>query len=93
VKHTPVIPAYGYRFDYRGRSVVVSGDTVKDADLIAVAKGADVLVHEAQANHLVAMMREEAEKTGRTRIAKILVTSQPITRRPFKRPRPPTRRG
>jgi ribonuclease Z len=72
VNHEPVTPAYGYRFDYRGRSVVVSGDTVKDAALIGVAKGADVLVHEAQANHLVAMMREEAEKTGRTRIAKIL---------------------
>jgi ribonuclease Z len=72
VNHKPVIPAYGYRFDYRGRSVVVSGDTVKDAGLIAAAKGADVLVHEAQANHIVAMMREEAEKAGRTRIAKIL---------------------
>jgi len=72
VTHTPVRPAYGYRFDYRGRSVVVSGDTVKDAGLIAAAKGADVLVHEAQANHLVALMREEAQKTGRARIAKIL---------------------
>jgi len=72
VTHTPVRPAYGYRFDYRGRSVVVSGDTVKDAGLIAAAKGADVLVHEAQANHIVALMRAEAEKTGRTRIAKIL---------------------
>ena len=72
VNHKPVIPAYGYRFDYRGRSVVVSGDTVKDAGLIAAAKGADVLVHEAQANQIVAMMREAAEKTGRTRIAKIL---------------------
>lgn len=72
VNHEPVIPAYGYRFDYRGRSVVVSGDTVKDAGLIAAAKGADVLVHEAQANHIVALLREEAEKTGRPRIAKIL---------------------
>ena len=72
VNHTPVTPAYGYRFDYRGRSVVVSGDTVKEANLIAVAKGADVLVHETQANHIVAMMRAAAEQTGRARIAKIL---------------------
>jgi ribonuclease Z len=72
VNHAPVHPAYGYRFDYRGRSVVVSGDTVKDAGLIAAAKGADVLVHEAQAQHIVALMREEAEKAGRTRVAKIL---------------------
>ena len=72
VDHSPIRPAYGYRFDYRGRSAVMSGDTVKDAGLIAAAKGADVLVHEAQANHIVVMMQEEAEKIGRTRIAKIL---------------------
>lgn len=72
VTHTPVEPAYGYRFDYRGRSVVVSGDSVKDAGLIAAAKGADVLVHEAQANHLVDLLRAEAERTDRPRIAKIL---------------------
>jgi ribonuclease Z len=45
---------------------------VQDAGLIAAANGADVLVHEAQANHIVAMMREAAEKAGRRRIAKIL---------------------
>lgn len=72
VDHAPIAPAYGYRFDYRGRSVVVSGDTVKNAGLIAVAKGADVLVHEAQANHLVSVLREEAERTGRQRLVKLL---------------------
>jgi len=72
VNHKPVVPAYGYRFDYRGRSVVISGDTAKDSGLIAAAKGADVLLHEAQANYIVAMMREAAEQAGRTRIAKIL---------------------
>ncbi|MDX2169513.1 MAG: MBL fold metallo-hydrolase [Deltaproteobacteria bacterium] len=72
VTHTPVQPAYGYRFDYRGRSVVISGDTVKDQGLIAAAQGADVLVHEAQANHLVGLLQAEAERTGRQRIAKIL---------------------
>jgi len=72
VTHSPVSPAYGYRFDYKGRSVVVSGDTVKDAALIAAAKGADVLLHEAQANHIVSVMQEEVAKTGRPRLAKIL---------------------
>jgi len=72
VDHSPVRPAYGYRFDYRGRSVVVSGDTVKTASLVEAARGADVLVHEAQANHLVALVREAAREAGRTRVAKIL---------------------
>ena len=72
VDHTPIQPAYGYRFDYRGRSVVVSGDTVKTTGLIAAAKGADVLVHEAQANHLVAMLRDAVTTANRPRLAKIL---------------------
>jgi ribonuclease Z len=71
VDHKPVVPAYAYRFDYKGRSVVVSGDTVKDPRLIEAAKGADVLFHEAQAQHIVAQIRQQAEKLGRRRIAKI----------------------
>ena len=72
VDHRPVVPAYGYRFDYRGRSVVVSGDTTKSSSLIAAAHGADVLVHEAQANHLIAAIGEAAAAIGRDRIAKIM---------------------
>ena len=72
VNHDPVKPAYGYRFDYGGRSVVVSGDTRKDPGLIQAAKGADVLFHEAQANHLVALIGEAAAKAGRPRVAKIM---------------------
>lgn len=46
VDHGPVKPALGYRIDYQGRSVVLSGDTRTSANLIAHARGADVLVHE-----------------------------------------------
>jgi ribonuclease Z len=67
-----VKPAYGYRFDYGGRSVVVSGDTKKDLGLIQAAKAADVLFHEAQANHIVEQIGEAAAKAGRPRIAKIM---------------------
>jgi ribonuclease Z len=67
-----VAPAYGYRFDYKGRSVVVSGDTKPCANLVAVAKGADVLIHEAQAAHLVKLIGEAAERIGNPRIAKIM---------------------
>ena len=72
VHHNPVKPAYGYRFDYRGRSVVVSGDTTKDPALVDAARGADVLVHEAQNNRLVAAIGEAAAKYGRPRIAHVM---------------------
>ncbi|HMA21696.1 MAG TPA: MBL fold metallo-hydrolase [Gemmatimonadaceae bacterium] len=47
VDHGPVRPAFGYRIDYRGRSVVLSGDTRPSENLIRIARGTDVLVHEA----------------------------------------------
>lgn len=72
VHHDPVKPAYGYRFDYKGRSVTVSGDTAKSESLIAAAKGTDVLIHEAQANHLVAMLGDAAKRNNLPRVAKIM---------------------
>jgi ribonuclease Z len=40
--------AYGFRIDYKRRSVVFSGDTRPSENLIGVARGVDVLVHEVQ---------------------------------------------
>ena len=57
VTHEPVDPALGFRFDYKGRSIVISGDTIYDENLIKHAKDADVLFHEAQANHQLDIMR------------------------------------
>lgn len=47
VDHGPVTPAYGYRIDYRGRSVAISGDTRVSDSLVTASKGVDVLIHEA----------------------------------------------
>jgi ribonuclease BN (tRNA processing enzyme) len=47
VDHPLVKPAYAYRFDAADRSIVISGDTTRSANLIKLAAGADVLVHEA----------------------------------------------
>lgn len=47
VPHPIVEPAFAYRFDTPGRSIVISGDTAFSENLIQLAKGADVLVHEA----------------------------------------------
>ena len=46
VDHGVVQPAFGYRVDYRGRSVVLSGDTRASENLVRHAQGVDVLVHE-----------------------------------------------
>ena len=40
------LPCFAYRFDFGGKSVVFSGDTIPNDNLIALAKDADVLVHE-----------------------------------------------
>jgi ribonuclease Z len=71
VSHLPITPAVGYRFDYLGRSVVVSGDTVKSANLQKFAEGADVLIHEALNPDLLRIMTEGAEEAGAARIAQI----------------------
>lgn len=48
VNHTndSISLSLGYRVDFRGRSVVVSGDTRYSPNLIAHARGVDVLLHE-----------------------------------------------
>ena len=47
VDHFPVVPAFGYRFRFDGRTVVMSGDTSYCESLLHAAQGADLLVCEA----------------------------------------------
>lgn len=46
VEHDPVRPAFGYRFQGGGRTVVVSGDTRPAENLVRWSYRADCLVHE-----------------------------------------------
>jgi ribonuclease Z len=46
VDHYPIVPAFGYRVEYNGHSVVLSGDTRYSENVIKFAKGADLLIHE-----------------------------------------------
>jgi ribonuclease Z len=71
VDHRPVEPAVGYRFDYKGRSLVVSGDTAPSARLERAAMGVDLLDHEGLSPALVAVQREAALSAGRTNLASI----------------------
>lgn len=72
VDHTPVEPAFGYRVDYKDRSVAFSGDTVYSPNLIAVSEGVDILFHEALNVRMVTAMRDAAAESGRPGLAKIL---------------------
>jgi len=47
VDHRPVYPAVAYKFEYNGKTAVISGDTIPVPNMIKHAVGADLLVHEA----------------------------------------------
>lgn len=70
--HAPVKPAYAYRFDYKGRSVVITGDTTADPRLTVAAKGADLFVSEGLNREMIAEMEQVARGTHRDRIAHIM---------------------
>ena len=76
VDHKPIAPAVGYRFDYKGRSVVFSGDTVKLPSTAKACNGCDLLVHEALNAEMVSAMEKAFEKAGRKRMAKIMADIQ-----------------
>lgn len=72
VDHDPVKPSVGYRFDYKGRSVLISGDTAKSATVEKMARGVDVLVHEALSKNMVTMIEDKAKSKQLPIIEKIM---------------------
>lgn len=72
VIHEPVKPALGFKFEYKGRSVVFSGDTSYVQEVIDQSMNVDILFHEAQANHMVSFMQGLASKNGLTLRAKVM---------------------
>lgn len=71
VQHEPIDIAFGYRFEYGGRVVVISGDTRKSEAVIHNAQNADLLVHEALATHMTTRASARANELGMTRIGKL----------------------
>jgi ribonuclease Z len=64
VEHPPIEPAVGYRVDYRGRSVVISGDTNAADELFDAARGADLLLHDGLSRDLLDPMIAAATQGG-----------------------------
>jgi ribonuclease BN (tRNA processing enzyme) len=77
VRHPPITHAYAYRFDTPGRSIVLSGDTTYSPELIALAKGADLLVHEVM--HLGGLERLLARVPNATTLRAHLLASHTTT--------------
>jgi len=71
VDHDPIEPAVGYRFDYKGRALCISGDAAKSANLIATCKGADLIVHDALQPRLLKEIEAAFAAQGNANTAKI----------------------
>ncbi|MBP18243.1 MAG: MBL fold metallo-hydrolase [Gammaproteobacteria bacterium] len=72
VIHEPIEPALGYKFEYKGRSLVITGDTSYAQSVIDNSMGVDVLFHEAQANHMVSVLENFALENGAKLRAKVM---------------------
>ncbi len=71
-EHPPIEPAVGYRFDYRGRSVVISGDGNVNSDTLKIVDGADLLLHDALSLPTVTALSQALATEGQTRQSKIV---------------------
>jgi len=72
VDHAPIQPAYAYRFDYKGRSVVVSGDLKYHPPLVKSARDADLFVCEAISRSMTHSLENAANAVNRGRTAAIM---------------------
>lgn len=71
VDHAPVYPAVGYKFEYKGRSLVISGDTVYTENLVEQSKGVDLLICEAMNKEFIKIINRNASLLGGVTIARI----------------------
>jgi ribonuclease Z len=64
VDHPDWPHAYGYRIEYKGKVVVISGDTRASDGIRRHAKGADILIHEALNSEIFNYIGEQMESRG-----------------------------
>ena len=72
VNHAPIAPAYAYRFDYKGRSALITGDLKFHQPLAKAADGVDLMVSEAIAVRMTRALGAGAKSAGRDGTAAIM---------------------
>ncbi len=76
VDHNPIAPAFGYRVDWKEKSVTITGDTAFTPELANAAKGSDLLVSELLSPRMVKILETSARKAGNPNRAKIFADIQ-----------------
>ncbi|MEM7364986.1 MAG: MBL fold metallo-hydrolase [Pseudomonadota bacterium] len=68
VDHSPIHPAVGYRFDYKGRSIVITGDTIVTDRLRQVVDDADLLLADALSLPIIQAMESSLSQSRMTKV-------------------------
>ena len=64
VDHAPIEPAFGYRIDYKDRSISISGDTIYHPGFVAASEGVDLMLHEALDPEMVSAIGAKLGERG-----------------------------
>ena len=72
VDHAPIDNAFAFRLEYKGRSVVISGDLKYSKEFARFAQGADLILHEALNPAMVGKLGETLAARGNADGAKIM---------------------
>lgn len=72
VNHEPVEPAVGYRVEYKGKSIVISGDTANSEFLKKQSIGVDYLISEVMNKSMIAKVEKAYEWIDNPRLSKIM---------------------
>lgn len=71
VSHAPIEPAFGYRIDYKDRSISISGDTIYEPRFVAASQGVELMLHEALNKDMVQLIGRKLGEAGQTNNATI----------------------
>jgi len=71
VDHAPIAPAIAFRIEYKGRTVLVTGDTIMTQGIAEAANDIDLMLTDALSMPILEIMAAVADDTGRTRNAQI----------------------